>query len=275
MRNKFFATLLMGLLMQAALFSQEIIPAQTVDGDKVAYKVGDLIKLSLSPVKQEDRPKNLELITTNWVVRDVNGVVVKTYSFGNDSVFFGTGDLSNGQTRKLFFINVAVSYVYVNRTDKIITDVKNQVIQVSTNVVVSRDGSVPDNPVVPDEPVKPVEPQFEQGKYGLAKTTYDLAKKNMNDDIKKVAPDLANSFDGIASSIVAGALKTDKDIINAVFASNQNALNNAKVKKENVVKFAESLNTEVFNLYEKDKLSTAADFATAFREIANGLRGVK
>jgi hypothetical protein len=89
---------------------------------------------------------------------------------------------------------------------------------------------------------------------------------------RAAAQNLANSFESIASMIVAGALKSAADIIAATRANNNTALGTAKRSWE---PWAESLRVKLNALSESGQLVEPADYAAAWREIAIGLRAVK
>jgi hypothetical protein len=134
----------------------------------------------------------------------------------------------------------------------------------------------------PPPPPPPPSPVLPDGKFKLAQFTYDAMTKDSNmsqADKVKVAGALAPSFEKIAAQIAALATFRDieKDILPALKASNTAAIEASGVPAASTVPFKTVLNNQVYSLYHDtpQKMSTADDFAVAFREIAQGLAAVK
>ena len=139
-------------------------------------------------------------------------------------------------------------------------------------------GDAPNPPLPPDPPDPPEpepnpEPDFEPGRYGLARYCYDLAPKSGQNPL--IAQALANNFQAVSSSIAAGVIKDINSANKDLKARNQATFNNfggtPPEWEQFFQKFAEKMN----NFFQGGQLTTVQDFRVALTEIENGLRAVK
>lgn len=105
----------------------------------------------------------------------------------------------------------------------------------------------------------------------LAKRSLDLAMALPAAE-RALAGPLATSIEGVASRISAGAIKTVDEAMNAMRESNRSALG---THVEAWRPWAEGIKRELDAMYDAGKLKTLEEHATAFRQIAQGLRQVK
>jgi len=142
-------------------------------------------------------------------------------------------------------------------------------VAVAKHVLTIGDPGPPPNPVPPNP-----DPPLPPGKYGLATFARDNAAGVALDatNKKSTALSLANSFESIASTIAAGALKDAAAIITATQSNNAAALGAYRPSWQ---PWGEQLRQKLNTLSESRQLVSTEDYATAWREIATGLRAVK
>jgi hypothetical protein len=180
-------------------------------------------------------------------------------------------EVDNGR-KVVFATGTAGRYTFVLVAANAQADGKPQVA-VARHVLTVGDpqpNPIPPNPNPPGPQPDPLPP----GKYGLASFTRDAAAGVPLSATERVrtAAALAGSFDSIASTIAAGAIKTQADAIAATQANNITALGSAR---EAWRPWAESLRVKLNALSESGQLATMDDYITAWREISTGLRAIK
>jgi hypothetical protein len=145
--------------------------------------------------------------------------------------------------------------------------------QARHTVTVEGDAPVPPgpNPPVPPGPNPPG--PLPDGKYGLAKFAHGAASALVTADPSKAstARNLAGSFSSVASMIAAGTVNGQADIKAKTTAANNTALGSAR---DAWLPFFNSLRVQLNDLTRQKKISANDDFATAWREIADGLNAV-
>lgn len=283
MLRKFGLTFLCGLLLSAAAFATDFpVPEQTIVGADAQIEEGELVTLTMSPVKV--KPKYYAGVSYNWLVLEgMPQFDPKTNAYAGfdfkqkkiapyeDGVFFGAG-IGYHKLR----VVVAVTHSYVVKDDKgVVTEVGSRTVLYTSDVVVGRPKPTPP-PTPPAPPTPDPDPTFADGAYKLAKTIFDLAKKVPAGDAKaKAAQALAASYEGIASAIAAGTLKDPTDILKKTTASNDAALSGAGGARADWLPTFEGLQDVVFDLWQNKKINSADDFRTAWLELAAGLKKVK
>lgn len=105
----------------------------------------------------------------------------------------------------------------------------------------------------------------------LAKRSLDLAMA-LPPAERAMAVPLAASIEGVAARISAGTVKTVEEAMAAMRESNRSTLGS---HAEAWRPWAEGIKRELDALYDAGKLKTLEEHATAFRQIAQGLRQVK
>jgi len=240
-----------------------------------AVGLGELVDLTVT--KSADPVPHLAAVSYEWKILEAGKE--RNYKSAGDksSVWYGAGVAPKKQ--QAFAV---VTYLFVVRAKE--DDPKSAIKEVATRtqflyVEVSIGGVIPPPtpPPGPDNPTPPPAPTVPDGRFKLGKTAYDLslAKVAVSPDRQKAAAALATSFRGMASSIKAGAFTDAKVMLPAVTTSNRTALANAGVPREAWTPFFTDLMEVVFAKYERDEISTLADFADAWNEIAAGLEAVR
>ena len=138
--------------------------------------------------------------------------------------------------------------------------------------VVNIGGDVPPAPIPPDpEPDAPVLPA---GRFRLAPDSYKWASEVDSSERGRAAK-LAAGFRAVAAQIAAGALRTAADIHAAQSRKNREALGDTADIGGEWRGWLESLAVVLKRFGDAGKLSTPADYQTAWTEIATGLEAVK
>ena len=145
---------------------------------------------------------------------------------------------------------------------------------------------VPPTPTPTPTPVPVPVPVFPEGKFGLSKISYDLAKKEVNNQDLVKAPALAASYESVADRIsqssskkAAGIKLTSEDlsldvqsIMTAIKESNGRALDGSSAGWS---KWDSAYGDIIYRMYKEDKIYSIEDWEVAFRETALGLKEVK
>ena len=218
-------------------------------------------------------------VTYKWVLLDVfpNGSLAETFYISNaDGVAF-----SSGLERKLTHSTLIVTGAYKQDQKTVI----QTVIKTKTLTV---DGGLPPTPPDPPTPPKPPAPPPKppeppepppvdptKGLTVLGKAVYISAKKVDSQYRLAGAKALAESFNGIASAIAAGALKEPKMILLSTKDSNNSSLKAADIELSTWANFSTDLERELARLLQNGSLSTAPDFQRYWSEIAQGLLAIK
>ena len=270
------AVLLTATFTFATDFAVPKVNLVVTDGNNVVeagkpVPLGELVDISVS--KPDGTTKYLIATTYDWKLLE-NGKERKFKSPSGDpsNIWYAAGIKAKKQ--QVFCV---VTYLYVVRANP--TDEKSAIVEVASRTQflyadISIGDATPD-PVTP--PAPDPAPNLADGKFKLAKSTYDLAMKKVaaGADRAKAAKALADSFRGIASSVKAGAIKDPKDILSKTAAKNQSSLADAKIGKDVWTPFFTDFLDVIYGMYEVGAISTADDFADAWNEIATGLEAIK
>jgi len=209
---------------------------------------GDLVVL--------DATQSRDAVGFAWVLAD------------GDKTFL---EVENGR-KVVFATGTAGRYTFVLVVANAQADGKPQVV-VARHVLTIGDPQPNPNPPNPNPPGPQPEP-LPPGKYGLAGFTCDAAANVPLSAAERMrtAAALAGSFDSIASTIAAGAIKTPADAIAATQANNITVLGNSRDAWRT---WAEALRVKLNTLSESGQMTAMEDYITAWREISTGLRAVK
>ena len=125
------------------VFSQDkfALPNQNIVGAEQPIPLGELVDLSISPIK--DKVPNLDKVVVSWKIYD--GDSEKKFRSSGDGIFFGAGIKS-----KKLLVLASVSYLYkVKEGDKITdADIKNVLLS-ATLQIGDQVLPAPPNPVDP------------------------------------------------------------------------------------------------------------------------------
>lgn len=240
-------------------------PKQSIVGAEKPIPLGELVDLALSPI--ESKSPNLVQYTVSWQVFD--GGVSKRVRSSGDGIFFGAGV----QPKKMLVI-AAVSYLFVSKEGDKITDVQVKNVLLTADLQIGQPDPSPGpgpRPVPPPDPT----PTLPEGRFGLAKISFDLAMSKVVGNRAKGASVLGASFESIASAVAAGAYKTVESILKATNEANNTALTQANLQIADWDAFGEDLQKLLYDLHKNKKLVTTEDYSDAWKEIALGLRAVK
>jgi hypothetical protein len=256
-----------------------VVPEQKIVGVDKPIPLGELVDISVSPIK--DKPDNLKVTSIDWKVLEVdasNGLVEKKVRITNDTIMFGAGI----KPKKLVII-VAITHLYINAEK--VTDEKTgftytKVTNTGTRTALHRADVIIGNGEVPKpDPSPGPTPQpnvvLPQGKYGLAQLVYGLAMAVPEESRVNGAAALSSSFTGIAAAINANTIQVDKDILAKTKQANNEALKQAGVSETQWTPFFTTLMNKVFVLYQEKKIVTKDDYAVAWKEIVVGLQAIK
>lgn len=176
--------------------------------------------------------------------------------------------------KAVFATGAAGRYTFVLVAASAAVDGKPQVAIARHRVTV---GDPPPDPIPPDPlpPPNPIPPDpLPSGKFGLATLARDAAAavRLASADKQRSAAALAGSFETIASTIAAGALRTPAEIVAATREQNISALALQRTAWE---PWADALRRRLNELSDNGQLKSAEDYAVAWREIAAGLKAVR
>lgn len=245
------------------------VPDQKINGGGTV-SAGDVVVLSVSPIDNDKKPENLQNVVYNWKILEDGKIKTKGVQEwpGNDRVVFGAG-IKKG---KKFTGILSITYLYVVKDkDGKITEVATRSKLLMDEVVVEGDvpGPDPGPGPGPNPNPNPPAPVLPDGKYKLAKFSYDNSLQKVDASIRKAdSLALATSFNGIASKIASGSFTSLEDILKETQTSNRTALKDNTNKWEN---FFIELQKNLYTLYKGKQMATMEDFATAWKEIATGL----
>jgi hypothetical protein len=262
---KCFFTIVAALLVGAVVLGADPqVPTQKIVGAEQPIPLGELVTLGVSPA---GNVSGLKAVTYEWSIFD--GFTKK--SLAEDSkgkVFFGAGV----KNKKLLAV-VAATYVFDGGNGQYTV----KTVQLNETVTIGG-GDAHENPVTPAVPlgtgpvVPPTTPPLlPEGKYGLAQTAFNLALK-VDATSRASAAQLAAAYDATAAKIKAGTLSGAKNILVALKGESDKALAN---KTDGWQDWAAGVGDVLFSLAQASKIQNDDDFATAFSEIATGLKGVK
>jgi len=252
------------------------VPSQTLSGHLAPVETGDLVELSITPIKEDVKKLNLSGVSYQWRVFEFNGSEIKDKRFRQDTsdngraIFFGAGNKD-----KKFYVECYVTYLYVVKTNNVITEVgtRNQLFSGVVTV-----GSPEPIPVPPDpKPPTPIPtPSFPDGKYKLSKFVFETAIVKVDKaNREKAATAISHSFLNIINDIDAKKIIDPKTILVKTSESNRKALLDVGVDGKIWDAFFVALQDNIYDKYERFEMKDAADFRTAWAEIAVGLSQVK
>lgn len=245
------------LFVNSTFATEFTVPKQNIVGAESPIPLGELVDLSISPIK--DPPMHFTAFSVAWKVFD--GDKEKRVREYQDGIFFGAGVVPKRMTAL-----VAITYLFTVKDGDRINEVGTKTVILSTPVIIG-DGASPE-PSPSD-----VEPKFPESKFNLSLTTYKAVMSKVPSSARKPgANNIAKSFESIASAIAAGALNEVDDILRKTTESNREAIGNKKSDWEPFFKYMQDT---LYSLYENKKLVTAVDFAEAWREVAAGLKAIK
>jgi hypothetical protein len=245
------------LVCGASLAADFIVPAQKILGAETPVPLGELVDLSVSPIK--DPPKNFVSYSIAWKVFD--GDKEKRVREYQDGIFFGAGVVPKRMTAL-----VAVTYLYVVKEGDKVIEVATKTVIISSPVIIGEDIAPSPDPVAP-------EPSFPEARYNLNKKSYSIAMSKVPAAIRKgSATAVAKSFESIASAVAAGAIMEVDDLLKKTAESNRAAVGANKAAWE---PFFKEMQDTLYSLYESKQMVTASDFAEAWREVATGLKAIK
>ena len=296
MNKKFFLGALLAsvfFLLTSGLVNADFkdsIPKQEIflykDGETASTKdpipTGEIIELVIPKIKETDKPKDLVNVNYNWVVFEIkydkDGKEYRKYRKSyrplsdnpvGPSVLFSTGN----RTTK-FYIEVSASYVFATLKEDKKLDITVISKTLETYVKILSDNPTPEpNPPNPDNPDTPV---FPDGRFKLSKLVYDAAMKSVNADKREIGAKVsANAYKSISAAIAAGTIKSIEDALKEVKKANDANLAAAGIANGVWTTFGVVLQNYLFDLYDKNQITTVSDFRDAFLEVAAGLEKVK
>lgn len=279
------------LLLTSVSFGQnfkDVIPKQDIslyrDGELVEPKepiqTGELVELVIAKIKDSDKPKELVDTVYNWKVFEIKydkdgkeyKIFRKSYRPLTDNPFGPSVLFPTGNRTAKFYVEVSAVYVFCKKTnDKI--NISTYVNRIESSVKIIGDSPSPEpGPTPPD----PDTPTFPDGRFKLSKTVYDSVIKNVTENNRqKGAVASANAYKSVSAAISAGTIKTITDALQEARKLNDNNLNSSGVTPGSWNTFGLSLQTVLYDLYDKNQITTVSDLRDAFLEISSGLEKVK
>jgi hypothetical protein len=257
MNKILFSILATILISSSSLATDFVVPQQKIVGAEAPVPLGELVDLSVSPIK--DPPKHFVSYSIAWKVFD--GDKEKRVREYQDGIFFGAGVVPKKMTAL-----VAVTYLYVVKEGDKAIEVATKTVIISSPVIIGEDPGPSPDPVAP-------EPSFPEARYNLNKKAYSLAMSKVPAAIRKgSATAVAKSFESMASAVAAGAIMEVDDLLKKTTESNRVAVGANKAAWE---PFFKEMQDTLYSLYESKQMVTASDFAEAWREVATGLKAIK
>lgn len=261
------------LLLTCSAFAADtkfIVPKQKVTGAEDPIPANELVILKVT--MEENRPKYLQDIQYSWLVL-ADGQEKKNILLYPDNTTIGFG---RGSAKKIQVI-LTISYLYAVREGE---DALGKIIEVGqrNSGIIFIDVKFSDSPNPgPDPNPNPPDPNpIPDGKFKLAKATYDLATSKVPAVNRvKGAEAMATATAGISASIRAGVLKDPTEALKKLKDANNSALTRVGVTLTDWDEFGLGLQAKLVELYRAGKLSKISDYADAFDEIAIGLNRVK
>ena len=268
---KILYSLFVFLAFSLNVFAEKfVIPDQRIIGAETPIPLGELVDLSVSPIKSP--PQYLVETTYTWKVLD--GYTEKRVRPYDGGVFFGAGI----QPKKLKAF-VAVTYLYVVKEQDKIVESAARTSFLSTDVLIGTEAPPEPDPNVPTPTPNPEpDPTFPEGKYNLSKFIHEITKNKINlskPDKAKQANALAKSFEGIAAAIVAGTIDDQEDILKKTAEANRSSIQAVGGDKTKWEPVFTDIQEKLFGLYKDNKMVSKQDFAIAWREIATGFKSFK
>jgi len=245
------------LVCGSSLGADFVVPQQKIVGAESPVPLGELVDLTVSPIK--DPPKHFVSCSIAWKVFD--GDKEKRVREYQDGIFFGAGVVPKRMTAL-----AAITYLYVVKEGDKTIEITTKTVIISSLVTIGEDLDPAPDPAAP-------EPSFPESRYNLHKKAYSLAMSKVPAATRKgSAAAVAKSFESMASAVAAGAIKEVDDLLKKTAESNRAAVGANKVAWE---PFFKEMQDTLYSLYEDKQMVTATDFAEAWREVASGLKSVK
>lgn len=256
--NKILCSLLVTILISSSSLATDfVVPQQKIVGAEAPVPLGELVDLTVSPIK--DPPKHFVSCSIAWKVFD--GDKEKRVREYQDGIFFGAGVVPKRMTAL-----VAITYLYVVKDGDKTTEITTRTVIISSPVIIGEDPGPSPDPIAP-------EPSFPEARYNLHKKAYSLAMSKVPAATRKEsATAVAKSFESMASAVAAGTIKEVDDLLKKTAESNRAAVGANKATWE---PFFKEMQETLYSLYESKQMVTASDFAEAWREVAAGLKAVK
>lgn len=256
--NKLLFSLLAAILISSSSLATDfVVPQQKIVGAEAPVPLGELVDLTVSPIK--DPPKHFVSCSIAWKVFD--GDKEKRVREYQDGIFFGAGVVPKRMTAL-----VAITYLYVVKEGDKAIEITTRTVIISSPVIIGEDPGPDPEPLAP-------EPSFPEARYNLQKKAYSLAINKVPAAIRKgSATAVAKSFESMASAVAAGAIKEVDELLKKTAESNRAAVGANKAAWE---PFFKEMQETLYSLYESKQMVTATDFAEAWREVAAGLKSVK
>ena len=265
--NKILSLFVLFIFSVAALGQDKFpLPNQVIVGAEQPIPLGELVDLSISPVK--DQIPNLDKFVVSWKIYD--GDTEKKFRSSGDGIFFGAGIKS-----KKLLVLASISYLYkVKEGDKITAaEVKNVLLSTTLQIgdqVLPKPNVDPEKPAIPDGGEK-----LPAGRFNLSKIAYDNVYRYVDASNRNGAKIYANALDGVASSIAAGIYTEVEPILKATKEAGDNAFKENNIQTKGWNAFGEAMQDIIYDLYKNKKLVTVYDFRDAWAEMSLGLKSIK
>ncbi len=238
-----------------------ILPPLIVTGAEKTVPIGDIVTLKIPPLTKY--PPDLLQVHYDWRVIDPNQQNKQTF-ISNDgtSISFGTGRV-NG---KLVAV-ASASYLFGQKqvdNGLVQTDLKSDIAVVEINI----GGDKPPDPPKPPPPPPVVIPS---DKFGLTKVTYDAVDRSQGKDKVNITKGFASAYLQGSKDMVAGKYGNLNDAYQALRKANGATLTANSAAIADWTDFDSTIRKYVYQLYLDKKVTTFADYAVAWSEIAVGL----
>jgi len=242
-----------------------VIPSQTIKGLDKPVAIGNVVQLSLSKI---DLAAPLVSYDEVWSIFEVNNnklaqKTTETFinSEGSKVVIFGSGT-----TSKTFFVNVAVTYLYVVKDNDKITKVASKTVVLSGELVIG-DGT---DPLPPPTPAT-----IPDGKFGLTKLVYNTMNTNVKEGKVLAGKAVASGYDSVVARIKDKTLTNPEEILKEAGSAANNALKGLSYDKEGYKKASDDVQNKLVDLYTNQQLKVADDYAGALEALSQGLKLLK
>jgi len=233
------------------------VPDPQIQGADQAYKVGDLIQLSIKP--WDKKPDDLHSVKYSWTVLPTKQIVVWP---DGSKILFGTGNTST-----TYVVVMTASYVFTEEDpDGSITDIAQRTVTKIAAVQVTGGTGTP-----------PTDPGNGNGNgnglSGLSKSAFDwVSMVNTSPTytavaVKADAAKLAAAFRSIADKIRNGQITDVSTLLAQTKATNDAAIENRNAWLPWFTQMSQHLQTA----YGNNTIRTMPQFEAAWRDIATGL----
>lgn len=266
----------------------DVAPKVTIGGISNPVDIGEMVILT-ADYDASSLPSNLADLKFNWTILD-DGKPKKFFiTDGGKEIAFAAGMKPRHimvilDVNCLYETRAKIKVVNGDPAKPIDTAVITEATMLSPSPIIAEiivgnpdpPGPAPNPTPNPPQPA----PVFPDGQFGLAKFMYDTFAADSSLDQKTkaaIADKLATNLEGVASKIAAVSGYTDIATIladtkkgnDAAFAS----IPGLDLSKTAALKL--NIRTKISQLYNNQKINTASDIATAWKEMAQGLRSIK